>query len=429
MVSLRSFGRRSVGTPRSRARWLVWIERKIGLTPNGVGLTAFAIVGFFLGMHERSRSMLVMAYGLVIVLGMAWLLGRRRLDVETRRAELPRRTRSGKALDAEVALTARRRVSTIVLQEELHASLGATVSVPVPLLPAGQEVTHGYSFSPSRRGRFTVGPLVATWSDPFGLTRRRKVLQEAVDLIVHPSTEQVRDRISKREWEDPPIRPPVSRPWPTGFEFYGTRDYTPGDDPRRIMWRATARTLDPETGAGHYFVRESEQGITDRVLILLDTDLEAHTPGMVSETFESAVRVAASLATRHLHDGFTVTIEANAERIDGPARGPRAHLLTLDALAQVELQDCRLTTCLERVVLSPVRNAHITVVTPYLDIDTAKRLRLLTETGASVLLALIVGDATDPGTLHRAGGIGANVVEVPPNAPLDRLFQHVVSMA
>ena len=57
------------------------------------------------------------------------------------------------------------------------------------------------------------------------------------------------------------------------------RDYVPGDDPRRIVWRATARTLDPVSGTGRYLVRESEQGITDRVLLLIDTDRAQHSPG------------------------------------------------------------------------------------------------------------------------------------------------------
>src|SRR5438046_9945733 len=46
-------------------------------------------------------------------------------------------------------------------------------------------------------------------------------------------------------------------------------DLTPGDDVRRIVWRAFART-------GQLLVRESEQGITDKVTILLDQNAEHH---------------------------------------------------------------------------------------------------------------------------------------------------------
>jgi hypothetical protein len=82
---------------------------------------------------------------------------------------------------------------------------------------------------------------------------------------VHPRVEQVSDRPLSRQFEDPPIRPPVSKPWPSGFEFYGMREYVPGDDLRRIVWRASART-------GKVMVREAEQGITDHVTVVLDTE-------------------------------------------------------------------------------------------------------------------------------------------------------------
>ena len=95
---------------------------------------------------------------------------------------------------------------------------------------------------PSLRGVYQLGPLAAEWTDPFGLARHQQVLTDAVDVIVHPTTEAIFDRPLTRLWEDPPFRPPVSKPWPQGFEFYGMRDYVPGDDPRRIVWTAAART-------------------------------------------------------------------------------------------------------------------------------------------------------------------------------------------
>ena len=59
---------------------------------------------------------------------------------------------------------------------------------------------------------------------------------------MHPSVEGANDRVTSREWEDPPVRPPVSKPWPSGMEFYGMREYVPGDDLRHIHWRTSART-------------------------------------------------------------------------------------------------------------------------------------------------------------------------------------------
>src|SRR5205823_11836215 len=146
---------------------------------------------------------------------------------------------------------------------------------------------------------YEIGPLAAQWSDPLGLSESEQVLAKPVRLIVHPAVELVHDRPLARKWEDPPIRPPQTKPWPAGFEFYGMRDYVPGDDLRRVVWKAVART-------GKLLVREAEQGITDQINILLDTDPEWHRAGDPSDTFETAVRVAASAGVGHLRNGFSV---------------------------------------------------------------------------------------------------------------------------
>jgi uncharacterized protein (DUF58 family) len=70
------------------------------------------------------------------------------------------------------------------------------------------------------------------------LTQRETVVAEPFELLVHPRVETVSDRPLTRQFEDPPIRPPVSKPFPSGLEFYGMREYVPGDDLRRIVWRA-----------------------------------------------------------------------------------------------------------------------------------------------------------------------------------------------
>src|SRR5204863_1910812 len=162
--------------------------------------------------------------------------------------------------------------------------------------------------------------------------QRETVVAPAFELLVHPRVESVSDRPLTRMFEDPPIRPPISKPWPSGLEFYGMREYKPGDDLRRIVWRATART-------GTVMVREAEQGITDHVTVLLDTDRGAHSRDGddLSESFETAVRAVGSLAIRHLREGYQVKVEANGGSLTRHLRGATSQLAMLDALARVEL--------------------------------------------------------------------------------------------
>ena len=425
-MSARARTRSLAAVAGGQPAWLDRVQRRLGTTPTGLAILGLALAGGIAGRMLASRVMFVLVYGAIGLVLVGRFLNRRTLAVDVCRSKIPMRVREGQRVEVELELAARRRVSTILVEEELHASLGGPVRVPIPVLPAGEVCRHEYSFAPRRRGVYTVGPLLASWSDPFGVNQQSTVLADAVELVVHPSTELVHDRVVTREWEDPPVRPPSSKPWPTGFEFYGVRDYVDGDDPRRIVWRATARTLD-ENGGGRYLVRESEQGITDRVGLILDTDRSRHTPGDVSESFEAAVRVCASLGARHLDDGFSVSLDANSGALAKGLRGRRSRIELLDALARVQREKPKLADAVDRVLLTGRRTVHNVLVTPSLDHETASRLRLLRERGVSLLVVVVQWDGTDPASVRRAAAIGCNIVEIQPGAPLEVMFQHLAT--
>lgn len=391
-----------------------------------------AIAGWLAARRLGGRTMFVLAYGALIVLLLSWVLGRRRIVVVANRSRLPTRVQQGQIVEVELELTAKRRLSTLILEEVLHPQLGRSVHIPIPAIPPGRKIRHVYTFAPRLRGVYEVGPLMAIWSDPFGVTKRRVTLTEPARIIVHPSTERVHDRVVTREWEDPPIRPPYSKPWPTGFEFYGMRDYVPGDDPRRIIWRASARNIDPATGMSWsgsttgYLIRESEQGITDRIRLLLNTDIRRHSPGEPSETFETSVRAAASLGVRHLRDGFAVTLDTNAGRLANALRGQRSQIRLLDELAKVQLEQIPLWGSLERLMTESRTNVHNVLLTPHLDEKSARGLRLLVERGTSVTIVLVIWEETELETVHRAAAVGGIVVELDSGGRLEPAFRHVV---
>ncbi|HVL32124.1 MAG TPA: hypothetical protein VM600_00910, partial [Actinomycetota bacterium] len=205
------------------------LERYAGVRVSGAVAVVLAIGCYVLARVVGSRTLLLLVYGTIAVVAGAWMLGRRKPSVDAERSELPRRVREGQSVEVTLRLRARRRLSTVILEEDLHERFGGRVRVPLPLVPSGGEIEHTYSFVPRLRGVYRIGPLSATWSDPFGLTSHRAQLVEPAEIIVHPTVEGIQDRIVTREWEDPPVRPPFSKPWPSGFEFYGMRDYVAGD--------------------------------------------------------------------------------------------------------------------------------------------------------------------------------------------------------
>lgn len=403
---------------------LATIERRTGVTPTGVLVACFGLASWGIAQLVGSGAMFMLAFGSLLVLVVSWVSGARSKGIEAERDRLPTRLRIGQPVDAAVTLTARRRVGSVVVEERLAAALGQPVRIPLAAVPAGDAIVHAYSFAPRQRGVHEVGPLTVSWSDGFGLTRRTAELLPAASVIVHPRTEPVQDRVASRAWEDPPVRPPVSRPWPQGFEFYGTREYAPGDDPRRIMWRATARASDGTAGGGRLLVREAEQGITDQVQLVCDVLASAHSPGDPSDTFERCIEAVASLGVHHLDEGFTVRLEAGPVSIPR-LRSRRDRIRLLDALAQTDRGPEPLEDTLRRLVRDSRRNVHYVLCAPSLSSDAAALVDLLTSRGASVLFVLVPWEDSDPRSAHRAASIGANVVELDQGVALDRAFHRI----
>ncbi|MDD4903566.1 MAG: DUF58 domain-containing protein [Candidatus Bipolaricaulis sp.] len=105
-----------------------------------------------------------------------------------------------------------------------------------------------------------------------------------------------------------------------GVDFFGCRGYVPGDDIRRINWRALART-------DRLVVNEYEQERMADVIIVLDVRAQAHVEVGARGTFEAACRAAASLANHLIRSGNRVGFLLYGQTVDWiqPAGG-RFHL-------------------------------------------------------------------------------------------------------
>jgi uncharacterized protein (DUF58 family) len=386
-----------------------------GLTPSGRAAIGVVVVGWAVARLAGSKVLYLVVYATVLVLVLSWLASRRKVALEVDRTSVPDRMRVGQQVAAGLSVKALRRTTTVIVDETVPAALGTGVRLALGSVAAGDEVERRHLLTPSRRGVYLVGPTIASWSDPFGFTTHRQELEPAREVIVHPQVEPVRDGVLTRMWEDPPVRPPVSKPWPVGFEFYGMRDYVAGDDLRRVVWAALART-------GRMMVRESEQGTTDRVLIVLDVDASGHDRGEPSESFEAAVRVAASVGVRHLEDGFSVTLLTGNGKLVNAVRGARATLPYLDELARLQPTNASLDDQTLTLLDEAKHRPHVLVISPHLSSGAAQQLKRLTDRGLGVVVAHIETGADDADSLGQVAGLGCRVVQVPPDVPLALVF-------
>src|SRR5260370_10723852 len=96
------------------------------------------------------------------------------------------------------------------------------------------------------------------------------------------------------------------------------REYVPGDDPKRINWKASARY-------NELIVNETEAERVTDVMIVLDTDV-TFLGTTESELFEREVRAAASLTRLLLRQGNRVgLVLQGGERGSRPAGFGKTH--------------------------------------------------------------------------------------------------------
>jgi uncharacterized protein (DUF58 family) len=113
-----------------------------------------------------------------------------------------------------------------------------------------------------------------------------------------------------------------------GDEYFGLREYIPGDDIRRIVWRISARL-------GKWIVREMGTYQSRLVILALDTSYKPHMEDF-RERFEDAVELTASVAImllRRRNEVAIVTAEGFLEGGDGKGHERRV----LEMLARVEV--------------------------------------------------------------------------------------------
>jgi uncharacterized protein (DUF58 family) len=159
---------------------------------------------------------------------------------------------------------------------------------------------------------------------PFGIIQKSRDVADPVDLIVFPALVP----ISAALLRGLPARLGRGRQkWRSRHgDFFGLRDFRPGDDPRDIHWRTSARR-------GALFVRENEDDEGLEATVVLDNGA-----GAEPQAFEAAVSQAASISLELLHRGFRVALVLRGGAVPadaGPAQGTRI----LRALALVELAD------------------------------------------------------------------------------------------
>lgn len=177
---------------------------------------------------------------------------------------------------------------------------GQPLRVRVPGLAGRQRRVLHVPVQTPRRGLVRVGPVVVEQRDPLGLVRRSRELSHAGLLWVRPRVHMLAV-IPLGVVLD--FEGGLADQAPKGSTaFTSLREYQPGDDPRQVHWRSSARL-------GTLVVREHVDTTEPATTLVLDTRAAV----LDEDRFEETVQMAASVAAASTRAGQPVTLAALGE--------------------------------------------------------------------------------------------------------------------
>lgn len=264
-----------------------------------------------------------------------------------------------------------------------------------------------------RRGIYALGPIALTMGDPFGLFEARLRFDVGARRVVYPRPLELPPLARLRgivPTEGPPSRDALDR----SPHAVTVRSYVPGDAPRRIHWRTTAR----RSFAGHdaLFVKEFDPQSAGDLWLALDMQAAAQFGAGDAGSEERAVVLAASLAEQLLRRGRGVGLMAlgAAATLVSPRSGPEQRWRLLEELAGMRAEgDVPLGEGLQRLARVVRRGDAVSVITASPDDAWLDGVRALLWRGAQIEAFLL--ERGDDGVAFAAVAAALADLGVPHN--------------
>jgi uncharacterized protein (DUF58 family) len=254
----------------------------------------------------------------------------------TARRQLPPRF----ALDAEQTVklaicNLSARAITAHVRDEAPDVFELRSELPPAVIPPGGEAQLAYTVRPLKRGAHSFGDVVLRVPGEHGLIQKQLALAVADTAKVYPNFRgadqyQLLAQIDQR---DEVVRKP--RPFKAaGTDFESLRAYIPGEDPRNIDWKATARR-----GATISRNKQVEKG--QQLAVLLDAGrLMAETIGRHSK-LEHALNATVMLSYVVQKRGDALAVASFSNKIESflpTVRGPSLLPRVLESLYAVQVR-------------------------------------------------------------------------------------------
>lgn len=301
------------------ARLRSW--RRIRFTRAGVFFTAGSFAIGFAAINTGNNLLYLLLGAMLGAMAVSGWLSEQTLQRLRITRLVPRGGHVGEQIPLHYRITnGKRRLTTyaLELQEPGLPDIAFAASVP-----PGDSVSATSRPVFLNRGVYPLRQLTLATDYPFGLFRKERDIPVPGEIVVWPRVD-LRVRTPAGAAGRQP-RADLATPAPglgARGEYRGLREYRPGDDPRDIHWKATART-------GRPVIREYDRDASEALWVSLDVS----TPE--GDGSEYAADMAASLLARMIREGAPVALHAG-EQFVSPGSGLAQLERVLDALARVE---------------------------------------------------------------------------------------------
>ena len=320
------------------------------LTVRGRCFLAAGAAAIISGIQIGERDFVKIGLLAALVPVLAWLLLRRpRRDLAVHRDVSDLQVEAGETAQVEVQVSnSGRRISMLLLEEELPAALGESKRFVVSPLRPGRTTTLQYLVKTEHRGRYPLGPMHVRVADPIGMVDLDHALPSAASILVTPRTEPLPRIALTGRWAgagDNRTRDLLGG----GSPDVSIREYRLGDDLRRIHWPSSARV-------DQLMVRREEQEWQSRCTLLIDNRRISHRGYGVDSSMETAVRAAASIMRNLVALDFEVRLVSATGHSSAHGWHQAAHGATLSE--QLERLALMRMTRTERLSTGWVDESH-----------------------------------------------------------------------
>lgn len=240
----------------------------------------------------------------------------------------------------------------------------------IPMLAPSQSKQTDVEFRTLSRAVLPIGPLRIRKGDPFGLVRHEKRLADKLDLFIHPATVPLKTLNAglARDLEGQPSGDIVD----DDLDFYGLREYEPGDDVRNVHWLSTAKT-------GTLMIRQYEATRRTDTALTVSVNPEEYAD---AGEFELAMSIHASIGVRCLMQDRPLSTHAGNAHAT-----PRQAMDFLDACSMIAPDhDDNPNLVQGTLTHDPGASFYFLTVGSLRSLDSIKRMALALPKSASTLV-------------------------------------------